>query len=167
MTEMGMTIQAHGIEGGAVARGRRSVVAARVLFLVVIAAASVIGFLATSPDDVARATADADLTRLLRAMTGLKLMMAAIASGAVLWRLGSPATPAWLCAYAVAGGAMFGGPGLIWGMAHVAIGAFLLHAGLLATIVLVWRDPVVGRRLEALIAARRSSLRRAASGDHA
>jgi hypothetical protein len=41
-------------------------------------------------------------------------------------------------------------------MAHVATGAALLHAGLFATIVLLWRDPAVGARLASLVAARRA-----------
>jgi hypothetical protein len=41
-------------------------------------------------------------------------------------------------------------------MAHVAAGAVLLHAGLLATVVLLWRDPAVGQRLASLVAARRA-----------
>jgi hypothetical protein len=129
------------------------------ILLGVIAAAVAAGFFTAAPQDAALAAADPDLTRLLRAMTGLKLLMAGAASAAVLWRLGSPVSPLWLAAYAVAGGAMFAGPGLIWNMAHLGLGALLLHAGLLATIVLVWRDPIVGKRLEVAIAARRAALR--------
>jgi hypothetical protein len=134
---------------------------ARLLLLAVVVAAVASGFLATGVGETARAVADADMTRLLRAMAALKFVMALAAAGAVFWRLGSPAGPAWLAAYAVSCGAMFAGPGLIWGMAHLGMGALLLHGGLAATIILLWRDPVVGRRLEAAVARRRAALRAA------
>jgi hypothetical protein len=92
-------------------------------------------------------------------MAVLKAVMAAGAAGAVLWRLGSPVTLPWQAAYATACAAMAAGPGLICGMAHVAIGAALLHGGLLATVLLLWRDPAVGARLSAIVAARRAALR--------
>jgi hypothetical protein len=97
-----------------------------------------------------------DLTHLLRAMALIKSVMAVAAAGAVLWRLALPVTPARLAIYALACAAMAGGPGLIWDMAHVGAGALLLHAGLLATILLLWRDPAVSRRLAELVAARRA-----------
>ena len=132
---------------------------ARLVLMLAIAIAGVAGFLTTGADEAARASADADLTRLLRAMTGIKLLMAAGAAGAVYWRLGAPVTPPWLAAYAAACAAMFAGPGLIWNMAHVGLGAILLHAGLAATILLVWRDKVTAARLDGLIARRRAAIR--------
>jgi hypothetical protein len=45
-------------------------------------------------------------------------------------------------------------------MAHVGLGAVLLHGGLLAAILLLWRDKVTGMRLQAVITARRAALRR-------
>jgi len=124
----------------------------------VIAAAALGGMLATDAGATARAVAEsgAELTRLLRAMAALKALMAAGAAASVLWRLGAPAAFSWFTGYALAAAAMAAGPGLIWGMAHVAAGAALLHAGLIAAIVLLWRDPVVGERLAALVAARRA-----------
>jgi len=44
-------------------------------------------------------------------------------------------------------------------MAQVGAGALLLHAGLLLTILLLWRDPVVAGRLAELVATRRAALR--------
>ena len=133
---------------------------ARTALLVVIAAAFVASFLATDADTTARAVAQSgdDLTRLLRAMAAIKAVMAAVAVAAVLWRLGAAIKLPWLAAYALACGAMAAGPVLIWGMAHVSAGAVLLHGGLLASIVLLWRDPVVGARLAALVASRRATL---------
>jgi hypothetical protein len=131
---------------------------ARATVLFIILAAALAGALATGADTSARAVAEsgADLTRLLRAMAAIKVLMAAAAAGAVVWRLAAPVSPAWLAGYALAGAAMAAGPGLIWGMAHVAAGAALLHAGLIATVVLLWRDPATGQRLAHLVAARRA-----------
>lgn len=129
----------------------------RSVVLVVALAAGAAGFLATDTGASAQAVAAAgpDLTRLLRAMAGLKTLMAAGATAAVVWRLGSPASSRWLALYAAALAGMAAGPGLIWDMAHVRTGATLLHGGLFATILLLWRDPVVGARLGAAVARRR------------
>jgi hypothetical protein len=50
---------------------------------------------------------------------------------------------------------MAAGPGLIWGMAHIGLGAILLHGGLFATIILFWRDPAVGAQLARIVDRRR------------
>jgi hypothetical protein len=102
---------------------------------------------------------DPALARLLRAMAAIKLLLAACAGAAVLWRLAAPVRPAWLAAYAAAAGAMAAGPALIWSLAHIGLGALLLHGGLLASILLLWRDPATGLRLERAIAARKARLR--------
>jgi hypothetical protein len=119
------------------------------------------GLLATGGEASSHAIqlAGADLTRLLRAMALLKAVMAVAATAAILWRLGVAATPTWLSAYAIACAAMAAGPGLIWDMSHVSLGALLLHGGLVAALLLLWRDPAVGMRLSALVANRRAALR--------
>ena len=127
------------------------------LILLVTVSAAVGGFLATGPDAISLAatTAGADLTRLLRFMAALKGMMAVVALAAVMWRLGAAVTPLRLATYGIAAAAMAAGPGLIWGMVHLKLGAALLHGGLFATIILLWRDPAVAGRLETMIRARR------------
>ena len=45
---------------------------------------------------------------------------------------------------------------MIWSMAYIRSGALLLHAGLFATIVMLWRDPATGLRLSQTAAKRRS-----------
>ena len=40
----------------------------------------------------------------------------------------------------------------------VRTGALLLHAGLFAALILLWRDPATGARLGTMIAARRGVL---------
>jgi hypothetical protein len=133
---------------------------ARPVFLLAILAATAAGFLMIDSHMTARAVANAgaDLTRLLRAMAVIKTMLAAGAVAAVLWRLGGPVSLTWFAAYALCAGAMAMGPGLIWTMAHVGTGAILLHGGLLATLLLLWRDPAVARRLAELVRARRRAL---------
>jgi hypothetical protein len=134
--------------------------AARALFACVVLAAIAVGFLATGADATARAVGQsgADLTHLLRAMAALKAVMATGMAAAVMWRLGAAVPPLWLAAYAVACAAMAAGPGVIWGMAHVGLGALLLHGGLLTTGLLLWRDPAVSTRLSAIVAARRAAI---------
>ena len=54
---------------------------------------------------------------------------------------------------------MAAGPVLIFEMAQIRLGALLLHAGLLAAALLLWRDPAVSARLGALVARRRAIVR--------
>lgn len=133
----------------------------RALLLLVIAAALVAGFAITDAATTHRAVtlAGPDLTRLLRGMALLKLLMASAAVAAILWRLGTAIRPGWLAAYLAACAVMTSGPGLIWDMDYLRTGALLLHGGLAATVVLLWRDPAVARRLADLVAARRAALR--------
>ncbi len=149
----------------AVARSQlstRPAAIARPLLLIVIAAAVAAAFMLTGHDQAERAVAEAggDLTRLLRAMAAIKMVVAVAVTAGILWRLGSAATPPWLIAYALACAAMAAGPVLIWQMAYVGSGTLLLHGGLLSALVLLWRDPVVGSRLLAAIAARRQAIDR-------
>jgi hypothetical protein len=117
--------------------------------------------LTTPAEEAARAAqaAGPELTRLLRAMAGLKLMFAAGLLAAAYWRLAVSASPWRLASYAAAGAAMAAGPVLIWEMAHIRLGALLLHGGLLAGGLLLWRDPAVGARLSTIVARRRAILR--------
>jgi hypothetical protein len=137
---------------------------ARAAFLLAVLACCAAGFLATDAQSALRATAEAgpELTRLLRVMTLIKAAMALAASAAAVWRLGSPIGPVWFAGYTLAAGAAVAGPGLIWGMAHVTAGAILLHGGIALCVLLLWRDPAVSLRLEALVTRRRAQLRRRA-----
>ena len=134
---------------------------ARALLALVIAASFAVGLLATGTEASASAIAldGADLTRLLRAMALLKALIAVGMVAAVMWRLGSPVTLAWWAAYALACGGAAAGPGLIWRMAYVGEGALTLHAGLLAGLILLWRDPAVSARLTMMVDAWRAKLR--------
>jgi hypothetical protein len=134
---------------------------ARALLLLVTVGSVAAGLLVTETQAAASAIAlaGAELTHLLRAMALLKVAMAAGMAAAVLWRLGSPVTLAWWAAYALACAGMAAGPGLIWQMAYVRSGALLLHAGLFAAVLLLWRDKAVGARLGMMVAARRAALR--------
>ena len=133
---------------------------ARTAMLLVALAAAVAGLLSTDAQSVTRATTlDPELTWLLRAMALLKMTATAAATAGIVWRLGSPAAPGWLAGYALALAASWAGPGLIWDMAHLRLGALLLHGGLAGALVLLWRDPVVGARLGTIIEARRRVLR--------
>ena len=122
--------------------------------VVVIAGLATAAFVASSPH--AAAGADPALTRLLRAMAVIKAGMAAGVIAVITWRLGVAAKPLALGAYALVSAAMASGPVLIWGMTHLVLGALLLHAGLAAGALMLWRDPATTARLKALIADRRN-----------
>jgi hypothetical protein len=124
--------------------------------LAIIAAALVAGFAVTGTQATHLAILHDGpaLTRLMRFMAGLKAVMVMAASAAVLWRLGAAISLPRLVAYAVTCASMAAGPGLIWGMAHIGLGALLLHGGLFATLLLVWFDPAVSARLAGIIATR-------------
>ncbi len=128
--------------------------------LTLVIAAFVAGFLVTGaePTNLAIGRDGADLTRVLRFMAAMKGALALAGAAAVLWRLGTAISLPWFAAYAITCAAMAAGPGLIWGMAHVALGAVVLHGGLFATMILLWRDPAVGARLADMVAARRQHI---------
>ena len=102
------------------------------------------------------AAADPELTRLLRAMAALKLLFVAAAAAAVLWRLQAPARPALLAGYAASAAAMTAGPGLIWFASHIVLASVLMHGGLAASLLLLWRDGACGKLLEQALHARRA-----------
>ena len=125
--------------------------------MVIIAIALIAGFLATSTQatNLAILNDGAALVRLMRFMAAIKTVMIVAPAAAILWRFGTTISLRWFAAYAVTTASMAAGPGLIWGMAHVGLGALLLHGGLFATIILLWVDPGVRTRLADVIAARR------------
>lgn len=129
------------------------------LILVVAIAAGALG---TPPHASALAVAKAgpDLTRLLRAMAAIKLLIAVPVTAAIFWRLGNAVSLPWFLAYGLAAASMAAAPGMIWSMVHIALGAALLHGGLLATALLLWRDPEVAQKLDAIITSRRTVLAR-------
>ncbi len=134
---------------------------ARLLMAVIVGAAIIVGYFITSPDVAAHAAAQAgpELTRLMRGMAAIKTLLAIAAGAAVFWRLGAPASLPWFAAYSLTCAAMASGPGVIWNMEYLRTGALLLHGGLFASVVLLWRDPAMSQRLEAAVAARRLAIR--------
>ena len=140
---------------------RGNSVARRTALVCAMVAGATLAALATPAEQVAYAAQSAgpELTRLLRAMAGLKLTFGAALLAAAYWRLAVPAAAWWLAGYAVAGAATVAGPVLIWDMAHVGLGALLLHGGLLAGALLLWRDPAMCSRLAAVVSRRRAILR--------
>jgi hypothetical protein len=132
----------------------------RALILLAVGAGLAAGCLAGGAEASSRAAGDAELIRLLRGMAVLKALFATGILGGVLWRLGGAASWAWLLAYGAASAVTAAGLAMIWNLSHLVAGALLLHGGLLASIVLLWRDPVVGARLGALVALRRAAIAR-------
>jgi hypothetical protein len=132
---------------------------AQTLFLLALAGGVIVGFVLPDPAASARAIASAgpDLTRLLRFMAGIKSLLVIGAASVVFWRLNDRASVARFAAYAGLTAVMAAGLGEIWQMAHVGLGALMLHGGLAATAVLVWFDPCVHQRLAMAVSQRRQS----------
>ena len=83
------------------------------------------------------------LAVLLRFMAAVKGLMVLGALGLTQWRVRAPASGALALAYGAALALMAAGPGLIWSLSHIAVGAAAFHAGLLLYLVLAWRDGAV------------------------
>ncbi len=101
---------------------------------------------------------DLELMHLLRAMAILKLAFVAVAAGSILWRLQAPVSAGWLALYAATCAAMAAGPALIWFSSHIILASILLHAGLAASMLLLWHDGVTADLLRAAVARRRTRL---------
>ena len=99
---------------------------------------------------------DIELMHLLRAMAVLKLAFVAAASGSILWRLQAPIRPIWLAGYAVVSASMAAGPALIWFSSHIILASVLLHAGVAASLLLLWRDGATADLLRATVIRRRA-----------
>ena len=119
--------------GARVAPGVR--VGGRVALVAAVAGAGVAGFLARGGDG-----AGSDLVLLMRFMAGVKAAMALGAVALVWWRMGAPVGRGTAAAYVAASALMAAGPGLIWDMRHVGLGAMAVHGGLSALLVVGWLD---------------------------
>ncbi len=112
------------------------------MLVAVVLVSAVAGYAFTTGAESVRAVqaAGPELTRLLRAMALLKSLLAVGALFLVTVRFRFPIAPRLAAAYIAAGAAMAAGPGPIWTMAHVGLGALLLHGGLAAMLLLAWAD---------------------------
>ena len=125
---------------------------ARILLIAAVAIGTVTALAFTRSDTTA--AMDVSLVGLLRFMAVVKAVLALSLIGAVWWRLSSPIDGVRLAAYAVTAASMMSGLVLIWTMSHLGLGAALLHAGLLASCLLLRRDPAVSAKLSGLVAKR-------------
>lgn len=161
-----MTAVQHAFDRSAPAwsRGRARVSSplSRAILLLIVAAALAGGVMTadTAAKAAAAQAAGEDLTRLMRFMAAIKGGLALAALAGVVWRLGTPVSMTRFVAYGAACAAMGAGPGLIWTMTHVALGALLLHGGLLVAVLMLWRDPAVADRLAAMLPSRAGRVRR-------
>lgn len=80
------------------------------------------------------------LVFLPRFMAAVKGLMVLCVLGLTQWRLRQPAGEALTLAYGLSLALMAAAPGLIWSLAHIALGAACFHAGLVLFLVLAWRD---------------------------
>ncbi len=81
-----------------------------------------------------------ELAVLLRFMASIKACLALGLAWASWWRLGLPVSARIGAAYIISGCLMPAGAGLIWGLAHVGLGAACFHTGLLLFITTAWLD---------------------------
>ena len=86
------------------------------------------------------ANAGADLTRVLRFMVLLKGMLAIGMLGLVSLRFRFAIAPGLAFAYTAGSAVMAAGPGVMWNMADIGLGALLFYAGLAALFVLARID---------------------------
>lgn len=133
-----------------------SAAARRATVLLFMAAGLVAGFVMTGQFAAAEAArlSGEDLARLLRGMAAIKAAIILPAIAVILWRLGVPASSTLMTAYTLAASAMTFSIGLIWHLAHVGPGALLMHAGLIGTVILLFRDKAVAERLAVALTAR-------------
>lgn len=80
------------------------------------------------------------LLLLLRFMAAMKFAGVLAAAGLVHWRLTQLIVPRFAITYLAALGIMALAPGLIFALRGIALGAALFHIGLLAFLVLAWKD---------------------------
>lgn len=127
--------------GGSVAATRRIASWAKVVWGVAAIGAVAGAFATGAAATAAAAQADGpDLLMLLRFMAGVKGLMGLGLIALAAWRLGFPARPAIAAWYTITCGLMPLGAGLIWGLAHVALGAVLFHAGMFTMFGVMWAD---------------------------
>lgn len=112
----------------------------RTVLVAAVAGAVLAGFAVAGWGADAPRMADGELTHLLRMMAVLKLVLALGAAFLVDWRLRQPVGPRAVAAYVAGAGMMAAGPGLIWGLAHLVLGAVLFHAGVAMLLVLACKD---------------------------
>lgn len=131
-----------------VVRNRGGAIWRWVALAIVVVSALAAGFAVTAPDAAARAAArtGAELAQILRLMTLLKAMLAAVLAAAIAWRFAAPLSSGRLILYLASAATMIAGIGPMWDIAHLIVGATLLHAGLIASAILLWRDPAVTQR---------------------
>ena len=87
------------------------------------------------------------LALLLRFMAALKAVAVLAALGLTCWRLRTPIATPMRLGYLAALASMAAAPGLIWSLAHIALGAACFHAGLFGFLVCALRDDGIARVL--------------------
>jgi hypothetical protein len=117
----------------------------RGVLLALAATAGVAGFAWTGDEAASRAaqSAGSELAHLLQMMAALKAVFAVGALWLADWRLRQPISPRAAAGYMAGVAMMSAAPGLIWCLAHVVLGAILMHAGLAVLIVLACNDSAV------------------------
>jgi len=142
--------------GQVAARRTLTPILSRLALLACLAIGAGLAWASVSPASSAGAVeaAGADLTRLLRGMAAIKALICLAILAGVSWRLAAPVSALGLSGYGTMAFAMGAGLVLTWSMVSLALGAVLLHVGLLGALVLLARDRAVGHRLNRLLLRR-------------
>ena len=115
-------------------------VAALLRGLLVLGSLCAVFLVAAVAQPAAHLLADAELARLLRGMALIKGTLCLAALAVLLWRFGSPTTPALVASYLAGAWMVCGASVAIWQLASVPLAAVLFHAGELTLLVAAWRD---------------------------
>ena len=111
--------------------------------LVGVAVAGGVGGISIGALSHAPANYDGHLALLLQFMAALKAFTALGAAGLLTWRFRASIATGPALGYLAALAFMAVAPGLIWSLAHVAMGAICFHAGLFGFLILALRDDAV------------------------
>ena len=123
----------------ATSRQRRRVTWSVILYAAVLFAGGA-GILTAARGGGSSGAMEWQLTLLLRFMVLIKAAMVLGAVALAQWRLRASISDAMAIGLVAATATMALAPGLIWSMHHIILGAACFHAGLLAYLLLAWRD---------------------------
>ncbi|MEM0985862.1 MAG: hypothetical protein AAGJ32_06415 [Pseudomonadota bacterium] len=132
------------------AGGTSTRIAARLAIVLAMGLTAAGTLLAVGPQRISETAAalGPELTRLFLAMAAIKGLAVIGLAWAVMWRLGEPASIRGTTAYLVSCTAMAAGLAGMITLNGMAVSAIVLHAGLVGTLVLLWRDQAIAARLQ-------------------
>lgn len=117
--------------------GAKRVTVLRALLLVGSVAAATVAWFAASGSSQ---SVEPQLAILLRGMAAIKGLLAALGTGLVYWRFGSPVSARAVSAYIGCVWLLFVACALIWQLAFILLGAVLFHVGGIGVLLVAWHE---------------------------